>query len=550
MNTVQYNVLKVPFKELYLEDDGGCYTLHSDNLEKYYVPQGDSILIDQIRQLREYSPSQTIIEEIIFIQAKRNVKKEAELKHLILHGFTYKGVKYKRFGKSNSQAKEGITAFISEEIFDELWKRSLLGLNINECVIAKFESYKNLIFSSCTIHNGKLPHIVIVDEFKRTLYNQHVKYATQVDKELVDKDTGEVKKFKQRVINDGTTDIEISPFDGCGVHSHEFGIQMAQNLGIYDYVPVSLQIRMPYMKGLSVEFPFKEWCAEHNVKYIFDVFGEAHKVEDIDCIWNTTMWKAYSLFKKQYGNNGWKEYIDAVEKYNLKLGVSKYAHHTSHVNIMARMNFQYLQCLDLWNPKYIESFKNKSAYDILDPNNDGKIIKLARYQTDLFEKIISGDKFYSLKYLGINDTDDYEPVDKYIEAILLNDEMLYDETVRHYIYRKLSTHISQMKYGKIYSDGFYHTACGDLIAYMEHASGMEVVGCLNAHEFHCQTLGTGDFISFRSPLMCPSEVNAVRVVNNEETDKWLSHFENQDIVMVNMYDLTMPQQGGIKSLYK
>jgi hypothetical protein len=29
------------------------------------------------------------------------------------------------------------------------------------------------------------------------------------------------------------------------------------------------------------------------------------------------------------------------------------------------------------------------------------------------------------------------------------------------------------------------------------------------------------------------------------TDKYLSHFENRDIVMINMYDLTMQQQGGM-----
>ena len=54
------------------------------------------------------------------------------------------------------------------------------------------------------------------------------------------------------------------------------------------------------------------------------------------------------------------------------------------------MNFQYLQCLDLWNPKYIDCFEDKSMidYDILDSNNDGRIIKLAKYTTSLFEKII------------------------------------------------------------------------------------------------------------------------------------------------------------------
>jgi hypothetical protein len=39
-------------------------------------------------------------------------------------------------------------------------------------------------------------------------------------------------------------------------------------------------------------------------------------------------------------------------------------------------------------------------------------------------------------------------------------------------------------------------------------------------------------------------VNKVQIVHNELTNKWLSHFKNQDIVMFNMYDISAPQQGG------
>ena len=452
---------------------------------------------------------------------------------------------YRRFGKSNSQAKEGVTAFVSDAIYDELNKRSMLSLEIKECVISKFESYRNLIFSNCTLYKGKLPYIVIIDEFKKVLPSQLIKYAEEVDGEVVDRETGEVKKYKQKVIKEGYRDIDISPFDGCGVHTQEFGELVSHELGIYDYVPVGLQVRMPYMKGLSVQFPIKEWCADHGVKYIFDVFGKAHKVEDIDCIWNISMWKAFSLFKKQYGNDGWDKYMEQVKHYNFKLGVSKYSHHTSHINIMARMNFQYLQCLDLWNEHYIQAYENKEDFDYNNPATQGKIVDIAKYQVDLYNKIINGDKFYTLKFLGISDYESYTPVDHYVEAIMANDEMMYDPCIRRYLYGKLKASINQMKYGKIYTNGFYHTVVGDLIGYMEYATGHEVNGILNAGEFHCQTLPEGKTMSFRSPLVCPSEVNDVIIVSNDETDKWLSHFKNQDIVMINMYDLTMPQQGGM-----
>ncbi len=94
-------------------------------------------------------------------------------------------------------------------------------------------------------------------------------------------------------------------------------------------------------------------------------------------------------------------------------------------------------------------------------------------------------------------------------------------------------------------DGFYHTVVGDMIGYLQYAIGIEPVGCLNSGEFYCNTLNEGECISFRSPLVCPSEVNKINIINNEITSKWFSYFKDQDIVMLNMYDLSAPQQGGM-----
>ena len=114
--------------------------------------------------------------------------------------------------------------------------------------------------------------------------------------------------------------------------------------------------------------------------------------------------------------------------------------------------FQYLQCLDLLNPKYVEKFKNKNRdYDILNSENDGKIIKLARYSTDFVEKIIGNDEVAVLKYLGIHNTEDMEKENsRYIQAILINNEMLNDISVRKMLKRKVNNTINMMKYGKIY----------------------------------------------------------------------------------------------------
>jgi hypothetical protein len=182
---------------------------------------------------------------------------------------------------------------------------------------------------------------------------------------------------------------------------------------------------------------------------------------------------------------------------------------------------------------------------MMDENNWGKMINVAKYSTDMMEKIIKGDKLYTLKFLGINNTDVDSVNSKYIESILINDSMLKDPSIKKMLKRKLDKTINQMKFGKIFAKGFYHTVVGDIKGYLEYAAGLDVIGCLQAGEFHVKTLHKGECLSFRSPLVDPSEVNKVKIVQNEWTDAYLPHFENADIVMINMYDLTQQQQGGM-----
>jgi hypothetical protein len=536
-----FDILKIKIQDIIKSN----FSLHIDDNEqsKYIIRQQDTPLFRQLSLIRGYENK--IITELIFVEAKHNKKRTEDLKKLLQEGFTYNDKHYVRFGKSSSQAKDGITVFIDASIHPNMLERSQLGVGIDKCTISKYESYRCLILSSCQIVNEKLPYIVIVDEYKKIIPNQHVRYAVEKDVVYIDKNTNEKKIAKnQRFIEEGFRDIDISPFDGFGVHIKEVSELFNGHIS-NKHNSVLFQIRLPFMKGVTVETPFREYYKEKGITQIKDVFGKWHDVDKIDCIWNTTMWKGYSIFKNVFGDESWNEYLKRVEKYEYKIGISKYSHHTDELNFYSRMNFQYLQCLDLVNPKYIQQFKEKSQYNILDKNNWGRIINVAKYSTDLFEKIIKGDKLYTLKFLGINDTSTQSLNSKYIEAILINDSMLKDPSIKKMLKRKLDKAITQMKYGKIYTQGFYHTVVGDIIGYLEYCAGLDVKGCLKAGEFYADTLPLGDCLSFRSPLVDPSEVNKVQLVKNSDTEKYLQHFKEQDICMINLYDLTMQQQGGM-----
>lgn len=543
MKQIQYTLIKLPIRELIKQNYNVKISKQSELNNEYLITQGDSLLFNQIERLR--GSFSRHISEIILVVAKKNPKQEEALRHILDAGFTYNNIHYSRFGKSASQAKDGITAFVCDSIFNELYNITQMDIKINECVISKYEAQRCLPFSSCTVIKDYMPNIIIIGEYEKTLSNQLIKYVVEREKEFEDKETGEKRKYKAKEIEEGYTNIKLSPFDGCGCHEKEF-MEITSTYSGLDYTPIGAQIRLPFIKGYSVYVPFRDILKEWGYEYITDIYGTKHHINNIDCIWNTSMFKGHSLFKSKYGNNAWTEYMNTINKYQFKLGISKYSHHVKHLNKYTRMNFQYLQCLNLWNPKYIECYENNEmgSYDILDESNDGKIIKLAKYTTSLFEKIIKGDKFYTYKFMGITDTDDYEPESKYLEAALINDAMLKDPAVKQFIYRKLKKSIDDAKVGKIYCSGFYHTGVGDMIGYLQYAVGVEPVGCLGERELYSANLDAGDCISFRSPLVDPSEVNKIKIVQNDVLNKWFKHFKDQDIVMFNMYDISAPQQGG------
>ena len=543
MNNTQYTLVKIPIKEIINQDYNVVINRDTEIENEYLITQGTSLLFDQIERLRGKFTSH--INEIILVVAKKNPKQEEYLRYILNNGFVYNGVHYSRFGKSASQGKDGITAFVCDEIFNELYMITQMDIEVDECVISKYEAQRCLPFSSCTLIHNYMPNIVIIGEYEKVLEEQLIKYVVERKREFVDKDTGKKKTYNAREIEEGYKDLKLSPFDGCGCHEHEFTKNISMQLDL-DYEVAGVQVRLPFVKGYSVYVPFRKILREWGFEYITDVYGNRHYIDDIDCIWNISMFKGHNMFKEKYGSNAWVEYINTVNKYRYKLGISKYSHHIKNLNKYTRMNFQYLQCLDLWNPKYIDCFENKSMlnYDILDQNNDGKIIELAKYTTNLFEKIINGDKFYTYKFMGISNTENYEPDSKYLEAALVNDVMLKDPAVKQFIYRKLKKSIDEAKVGKIYCSGFYHTGVGDMIGYLQYAAGLVPIGCLKERELYSGNFGSGDIVSFRSPLVDSSEVNKINIVHNEITNKWFSHFKDQDIVMFNMYDISAPQQGG------
>ena len=214
MEQKQYTLVKLPIKEIISQNFDVKMNRETEMDNEYLVAQSDSLLFDQIERLR--GRAATHISEVILVVAKKNPNQENELKYLLENGFTYNGVHYSRFGKSASQAKEGITAFVCDDMFDTLFQITQMDIEVDKCVVSKYEAQRGLVFSSCTLIHDYMPHIVIVGEYEKTLQNQLIKYVVEEEKEYIDKNTGKKKTYIAKEVEEGYRDLKLSPFDGCG----------------------------------------------------------------------------------------------------------------------------------------------------------------------------------------------------------------------------------------------------------------------------------------------------------------------------------------------
>ena len=516
MNNPLQTLLKINMKEIKISDDKNEINLDNKEYKEHLLNQQHSLLLRQIKLITEKVDN--LIKEFVLVDCSSGKKKDKELENLLRNGFYLNNIKYVLFGKSSSQAKEGIICFVTESIFEELNKRITLGIDLSgEMVISKIEAYLKLTMSGCDFLSF-IPNIVVVDDYKTLIKNQKIKYVIPTTKEFVNQ-YGKTIEYTDWKVEEGVKDIPLEPFDGMGVHSFETNKKFKEDLNIPEEDNViSFQIRCVGLKGLSTAFDIHKWFKDNSIETITDIWGDTHDTKNIDCIWTKSQFKLAKYF------DSIEDYKNRLIKHSHVVGISKFNKTIKQEKAMFRMNFQYLQALNL---------------------TEEKIKKIVGYTKNLYEKIITGDEFYTIKFLGLLDSQDSSDIENansnYMKAILINPEMVKDRAVNRNIYESLKKKINELKLGKAYVSGRYSFAVGDLVGFMEYVSGMEVNGCLEAKQLYSKGV-LGIRAVFRSPLVHNSEVNKIEFVENEVVNKWCSHLQN--INMFNIKDISLPQAGG------
>lgn len=490
--------------------------LSEDEYETYKIKQQYNHLFRIIRNNKEIKNN--YIDDVVFVDCSNNKNYQKELDGILRYGITINGVEFKYWGKSASMSRAGILGFVSTEMYNIVETYAMMEIKFDKTVLSKFEAYKCLLLSSCfCIEKEELPYMIVVDDYEAVVKDVKIKYVDEKEIEYTDKNTGELKVFKEKIIKEGIKDIDNNVNDGAGLCSIEWAKSIQEYLEI-PYMPCALMLRVPYIKGISIAVDFKGFYREKGVSTITDIWGRKHNVDDIDIILTKSQYKGLKYFKIKGDYSDWERYLELLNKYNYCIGISKWNYSHRKEPKMTRANYQILQTLDITTEDLIEA---------------------SAYTRRWVERILGGDLTYVYKYLGISE--ETEPTNNYMKAIILNPQMINDIKVRSYLYNLLKKTIDEIKIGKIHIQGAFKIIIPDVILMLEYIGGMEVKGCLKAGEMYAKE-HKGEYVLNRNPHISKSEHVILSATINNQIKKWLSHLEN--VCMVNGYDITAQRLNG------
>lgn len=373
-------------------------------------------------------------------------------------------------GAGHSRVQKNL--FVEESIIDKLNDIILCGIPKDLIYYrpSKWNAYYAMVTTDSTPVKY-MPNIVVIDDFKKSI------------KEMVDivEVSGKGKKKNYNVKEPEEIDIEIMPFDGCGLVTPQCAAIWARELKCicnkkstkdkeWLYIPSCFQFRIiPGIKGEVMVFDLKKFAKKFNVRKIKDIGGKEWDLFDdrIDVILTKSQFK----FWDQYMTNGkfdytlWRnEFAKKCHGYTRTFNIVSYAVHPNDLRDHTMLSYQPLQSINFTN----EEIKKVSK----------RGIELYR---DIFTDV---DKF--LKYRGLISVtdengneiveDNYTP--PYYKALLRNKSLFYDEYIRSKIDNDISKLKNNILSGKQIVSGNYQVFMPDLYALAEYAFGLEPKGLL------------------------------------------------------------------------
>lgn len=412
------------------------------------------------------------------------------------NGFYINGKKYKRFICGAGQARRNNAIFINELYENEMYRTLNNGRNENiEITPAKYSAYFGLASSSST--KVTTPRFCVVQDFE-IKRKEMVDYIEEV-------------QFGDDIVSECEKEITFNIWDGQGIISPEFAKVWSDDLGI-EYIPSAFIIRANFIKGMVCTIDFHKYSEQINKNFITDIYGNEINVNDIDIILTKSQFKMFDAFQT------FQNYIDNCSKNKLNWGVTRVT--PKNENKYCFLNYQFIQVLKL---------------------NEQQIKNLSQKTLEYFNNVINGDIESSILYLlGKNsfifDKDIFSNIhDNVLKAIILNNSLKDDPYVKNYLIKSLNKKIKESYIGNLLIDGQYTMMISDPYAFMEYVFGLPIKGLLKRGEYYNKywiDKGLKKVAAMRSPLTYRSEINILKLKENEQIRYWYQYLNTGNVYNV------------------
>ena len=334
-------------------------------------------------------------------------------KNLVKNGFTYLGEKYVFLTASAGQIRQKKAVAIKESSFKRIEQKLMCGLTIDEINELggmnqnKFLAYLALMNSATDVwQDFDIDKSIVVDDWETAVPG------------LVDHIDGVSYEIRREM-----TETVIPHMDGCGIMLDE----------------TTRMVRMPWVKGLLVTFPFDKFIQEKcgGEAVVTDIYGQDHNIiaEDIRYIFTKSqfkLWKFYDsweCYKARFKNFGCNAcYCNIEEPYIPK----------------SRINYQMLQTLSDMTDNEIDRIISKTEQEIDDVGKD--------YQV-------------TMRLLGATENNRYKSAMQ--EALLIYPELFKDSYNREILKQTKKSLVKQAKGGRLRVNGKYLFLAPDLYAFCE-----------------------------------------------------------------------------------
>ena len=430
----------------------------------------------------------------------------------------------------------------------EYYKKVKAGselVNADDCTIEKQDKKNRKKSSYKTVNQWKEAGRKVKEEElenpKARIYvDTKAKYYALYIEEQTD-ELGE-DEIKEIPITEWSTGLQLvtdknhkcmeNVFDGMGIVSKELGEKFKKFLKT-DYPITGYQLRLPAIKGFFPVVDFKAYYKKYNIEYIYDMWGQAHKVDDIDILTTESTFKAKlnvtglkedGSEKKEWLFQSIKEYKDLLIKYGYDvIGIANFAKPVEEE--FRRATYQLWLALNI------------NRLDLLALSNvQGEVIHkvLSIYRKDEidWQDIKYIETFLNLIQKENADTNLAKECADAIKAIHINKKMVFDRKVIQTIKDIINKKLDDMCMGRFYVKGKYLYVTQDVLAFLRYAGAenkeqWEYSGFLDKKQFYCGEKITGRSLLARNPIMSYSEIAKVEFVDYQgEDSEFINHLDN------------------------